>query len=71
MRKIPPHELLGVAADADSATIKRAFAAASKELHPDRYFGKDLGHFREKLAKIFNRITEAMQELEKTRKAKK
>jgi DnaJ-domain-containing protein 1 len=71
MRKIAPHELLGVASDADSATIKRAFAAASKELHPDRYFGKDLGHFREKLAKIFNRITEAMQELEKARKAKK
>jgi DnaJ-domain-containing protein 1 len=71
MRKIPPHVLLGVAPDADSATIKRAFAAASKELHPDRYFGKDLGHFREKLAKIFNRISEAMQELEKARKAKR
>jgi DnaJ-domain-containing protein 1 len=71
MRKIPPHELLGVASDADSATIKRAFAAASKELHPDRYFGKDLGRFREKLAKIFNRITEAMQELEKAHRAKK
>jgi len=71
MRKIPAHELLGVASDADRATIKRAFAAASKELHPDRYFGKDLGHFRERLAKIFNRLTEAMQELEKARKAKK
>jgi DnaJ-domain-containing protein 1 len=71
MRKLAPHELLGVAKDADSAAIKRAFGAASKELHPDRYFGKDLGSFREKLAKIFNRITEAMQELEKARKAKK
>jgi hypothetical protein len=71
MRKLAPHELLGVAKDADGATIKRAFGAASKELHPDRYFGKDLGKFREKLAKIFNRITEAMQELEKARKAKK
>jgi DnaJ-domain-containing protein 1 len=71
MRKLAPHELLGVAKDADGATIKRAFGAASKELHPDRYFGKDLGRFREKLAKIFNRITEAMQELEKARKAKK
>jgi hypothetical protein len=48
-----------------------SFAAASKELHPDRYFGKDLGHFREKLAKIFNRITEATQELQKAHKAKK
>jgi hypothetical protein len=71
MRKLAPHELLGVEPDADSATIKRAFAAASKELHPDRYFGKDLGHFREKLAKIFNRITEATQELQKAHKAKK
>jgi DnaJ-domain-containing protein 1 len=71
MRKLAPHELLGVAKDADGAAIKRAFGAASKELHPDRYFGKDLGPFREKLAKIFNRITEAMQELEKARKAKK
>jgi DnaJ-domain-containing protein 1 len=71
MRKLAPHELLGVAKDADSAAIKHAFGAASKELHPDRYFGKDLGKFREKLAKIFNRITEAMQELEKARKAKK
>ncbi len=71
MRKLAAHELLGVAKDADSAAIKRAFGAASKELHPDRYFGKDLGSFREKLAKIFNRITEAVQELEKARKAKK
>jgi DnaJ-domain-containing protein 1 len=71
MRKLSPHELLGVAKDADGAAIKRAFGAASKELHPDRYFGKDLGSFREKLAKIFNRITEAVQELEKARKARK
>ena len=61
----------GVAKDADSVAIKRAFGAASKELHPDRYFGKNLGCFREKLAKIFNRITETVQELEKARKAKK
>jgi DnaJ-domain-containing protein 1 len=71
MRRLSPHELLGVAKDADGAAIKRAFGIASKELHPDRYFGKNLGRFREKLAKIFNRITEAVQELEKARKAKK
>jgi DnaJ-domain-containing protein 1 len=71
MRKLAPHDLLGVASDADGAAIKRAFAAASKELHPDRYFGKNLGTFREKLAKIFARLSEAVQELEKARKAKK
>jgi DnaJ-domain-containing protein 1 len=70
LRKLAPHELLGVPADADVATIKRAFAAASKELHPDRYFGKDLGSYREKLAQIFARITEAVQALHKASKAK-
>ena len=71
MRKLAPHDLLGVTLNADGAAIKRAFAAASKELHPDRYFGKNLGSFREKLAKIFARLSEAVQELEKARKAKK
>lgn len=71
LRKIEPHTLLGVAPDADSATIKRAFAAASKELHPDRYFGKDLGSYRDKLAQIFARLTEAVQALQKANKAKK
>jgi DnaJ-domain-containing protein 1 len=71
LRKLEPHTLLGVAPDADSATIKRAFAAASKELHPDRYFGKDLGSYRDKLAQIFARITEAVQALQKANKAKK
>ena len=70
LRKLDPHELLGVHADADVATIKRAFAAASKELHPDRYFGKDLGSYREKLAQIFARITEAVQALQKASNAK-
>jgi DnaJ-domain-containing protein 1 len=71
LRKLEPHELLGVAKDADAAAVKRAFAAASKELHPDRYYGKDLGHFKDKLAMIFARITEAMQQIEKARRAKK
>jgi DnaJ-domain-containing protein 1 len=71
LRKLEPHELLGVAPGADAGTIKRAFAAASKELHPDRYFGKDLGSYREKLAQIFARITEALQVLLKASKTKK
>jgi DnaJ-domain-containing protein 1 len=71
LRKIESHELLGVDPGADASTIKRAFATASKELHPDRYFGKDLGSYREKLAQIFARITEAVQALQKAAKAKK
>lgn len=70
LRKLDAHELLGVAPDAEPAAVKRAFAAASKELHPDRYFGKDLGSYRDKLAQIFARVTEAVQTLQKAGKGK-
>jgi hypothetical protein len=71
LRQVPPHELLGVAVDADAVTVKRAFALACKELHPDRYFGKDLGAFKPKLAAIFARLTEAVQEMEAARKSRR
>lgn len=71
LRRLEPHELLGVEAGADAGAIKRAFAAASKELHPDRYFGRDLGRYREKLGQIFARITQAVQALQKGSRAKK
>jgi hypothetical protein len=70
LRKLSAWDLLGVGKDADGATVKRAFAAASKELHPDRYFGKNLGSFKAKLVAIFSRLTEAMQEIEESRKGK-
>jgi DnaJ-domain-containing protein 1 len=58
------HELLGVPVTADRSTLKRAYAAASKEVHPDRYYGRDLGPFRERLADIFARITDALDALD-------
>jgi hypothetical protein len=64
LKKLGPHEMLGLEKDAGRADIKRAYYAASKELHPDRYFGKDLGPFREKLGDIFARLTESFQKLE-------
>lgn len=68
LKKLGPHEMLGLAKDASRADIKRAYYAASKELHPDRYFGRDLGPFREKLGDIFARLTESFQKLESTKK---
>lgn len=59
MSHLSAHELLGVPAGADRATIKRAYGAASKELHPDRYYGVELGPFREKLAELFSRLRQA------------
>jgi hypothetical protein len=70
LRKLSAWDLLGVGKDADGATVKRAFAAASKELHPDRYFGKNLGSLKPKLVAIFSRLTEAVQEIEQSRKGK-
>ena len=57
--------------NADSATVRRAFSTASKELHPDRYFGQNLGSFKARLAAIFARLTEAVQEIEQRRKGGK
>jgi curved DNA-binding protein CbpA len=56
-------ELLGVAATADRREIKRAYFKISKEFHPDRFYGKSLGSFREKLAIIFERATQAFDYL--------
>ena len=71
LRQLSAWDLLGVGKDADAATVRRAFGAASKELHPDRYFGKNLGSFRARLGAIFARLSEAMQEVEKARKGEK
>ena len=71
IRQLSAWDLLGVGKDADASTVRRAFGAASKELHPDRYFGKNLGSFRARLGAIFARLSEAMQEVEKARKSEK
>jgi hypothetical protein len=71
MRRLSPYELLGVPSNADAGAVKRAFAQASKELHPDRYFGKNLGSFRPKLAAIFARLSEAAHEIETEQKKQK
>jgi hypothetical protein len=71
MRRLSPYDLLGIPSNADAGAVKRAFAQASKELHPDRYFGKNLGSFRPKLAAIFARLSEAAHEIETEQKKKK
>jgi len=52
----PYHALLGVAPDADAREIKRAYFRLSKDFHPDRYFGREIGHFAPRLDRIFKRI---------------
>lgn len=65
LRTFKPHDLLGVSPGADAAMVKRAYFAASKEVHPDRYYGKDIGPFRDKLSDIFAQLTRAFEQLKK------
>jgi curved DNA-binding protein CbpA len=57
----PYHEILGVARDADERAIKRAYFKLSKLFHPDRYFGKRVGPFAERLDRIFKRVALAYE----------
>jgi hypothetical protein len=54
-------ELLEVARGADKKDVKRAYFKMSKELHPDRFFGKNIGPYRERLSKIFQSIKAAYE----------
>ncbi|MDX2022881.1 MAG: J domain-containing protein [Deltaproteobacteria bacterium] len=64
--KLAPHELLGVSPTADHKALKKAYFVASKELHPDRFYGKNLGMFRTLLERLFRAITDAYEQLDQT-----
>ncbi len=52
-------ELLGVDADSDTGEIKQAYFSLSRTFHPDRYFGKRLGEFQERIEEVFRQISDA------------
>jgi len=54
---------LEVDPEADKQTIRRAFFRLSKEFHPDRYYGKDIGGYKQKLSDVFKAIAEAFDTL--------
>jgi curved DNA-binding protein CbpA len=55
------HEILGVAANADTKAIKRAYFTLSKKLHPDRYFRRKTGAFGPLIESCFKRLLEAYE----------
>jgi curved DNA-binding protein CbpA len=70
LAKLTPYELLGVAPSADAKTIKRTYFELARTLHPDRYFGKNLGSYRSKLEAVFARVSAAYEVLgNKTKRA--
>lgn len=52
-------DVLGVPAGATSDECRTAFHALSRKFHPDRFHGRQLGSFREKIDTIFKRLIEA------------
>jgi len=59
----PDHALLGVEPDADAKEVKKAYFRLSKEFHPDRFFRRDIGPFKERLDRIFKRVADAYENL--------
>lgn len=58
-----PWALLGVPDGADPKVLKRAYFKLSKEVHPDRYYGKQLGSFADRLTLIFEAVSRAYARL--------
>jgi tetratricopeptide (TPR) repeat protein len=56
---------LGIERDADAKTIRRAYHALAAQFHPDRFYGKTLGPFRQPLELVFVRLTRAYDALSK------
>jgi hypothetical protein len=54
-------ELLEIGRTADKKEIKRAYFKLSKELHPDRFFGKNIGPYRDRLSRIFQSVKAAYE----------
>lgn len=57
------YQILGVARTADSDDIKAAYAALSREIHPDRFYKMELGEKRDMLDTVFARVSEAYETL--------
>jgi hypothetical protein len=54
---------LEVDTSADRQEIRRAYFRLSKEFHPDRYYGKDVGRFKDLLSDLFKAISAAFATL--------
>jgi hypothetical protein len=61
-------EVLGVDSDADVATLRRGYFERSKLFHPDRYFNKNIGHYKKLLEHIFQWVSAAFKFLKDDRK---
>lgn len=64
------YALLGVPQGATARTLKLAYFQLSKEIHPDRYYGKQLGSFADRMSFVFDAASRAYASLTGTNKAR-
>ncbi len=57
------HALLGIRPPAEPRDLKLAYFNLSKEIHPDRYYGKRLGTFAQRLPLVFEATSRAYARL--------
>jgi tetratricopeptide (TPR) repeat protein len=55
--------LFGLPPGADKRRVKRSYFKLSKEFHPDRYYGRQLGSFRDRLDRIFEALSRGYADL--------
>jgi tetratricopeptide (TPR) repeat protein len=55
--------MLGVPRGSETKVLKRAYFSLSKDIHPDRFFGKQLGSFADRLAAVFEAVSRAYAKL--------
>jgi curved DNA-binding protein CbpA len=71
IEQLTHYELMGLRPDADKKAIKKKYYELAGTIHPDRYFGKNLGSYKPKMEALFARITKAFQLLsDKSERAK-
>jgi hypothetical protein len=58
-----PWALLGVPHGADARVLKHAYFKLSKEIHPDRFYGRQLGSFADRLTQVFEAVSRAYAKL--------
>lgn len=60
---LSPFEFLGVSPTHDMKLIRRAFHEMSRRLHPDAYYGRDLGPYHGLVTELFRRAKFYFEEL--------
>lgn len=61
-------QTLGLEGNPTRGQVKKAFFALSKKFHPDRFFGKELGPYKQRLDRVFTGIKKAYDTLSHKKK---